>query len=181
MVFTQLKRKISPKFERFKGKFSSSKSDPLIPAARLTATVPVPQSSTPTLTPLTPQSSPSTPPSPGPGPSQGTPRTTLTLWDQAVAKLDAESLRYIDFQQDKIQIVDDLFQATEKMKNIREGAEWSYKNRRGETKSVRESVGTFLANFKKFLPLGDHAVSQAPAIVSFAWGGFKILLQVGLG
>lgn len=104
----------------------------------------------------------------------------MSLWDQAVARLNPEFLGFVDFQQDKVQIVEELFQETEKIKTKQADAEWSYKNRFGETKSVRESVGTFLANFKKFIPLGDQVVSQAPAIVSFAWGGFKILLQVGL-
>lgn len=43
---------------------------------------------------------------------------------------------------------------------------------------VRDSVNTLLLNIKQYTSIADLVVQPLPSVVSLAWGGFKILLQV---
>lgn len=59
-----------------------------------------------------------------------------------------------------------------------EGKQWKYTNRNGEKVLVRDSVNTLLLNIKQYTSIADLVVQPLPSVVSLAWGGFKILLQV---
>lgn len=67
---------------------------------------------------------------------------------------------------------------TEKQKIVWESKQWKYKDKTGQEVLVRDSVNTLLVNLKKYTAFGDLIVQPLPSVVSLAWGGFKVLLQV---
>lgn len=78
----------------------------------------------------------------------------------------------------KLDILQGFMLEAEKKKTECEGKQWSYKNSAGEQVFVRERVNVLLVNLNKYTAIGDLVVQPLPSVVSLAWGGFKILLQV---
>lgn len=81
--------------------------------------------------------------------------------------------------QDKLDILRAIADETEEQKKACEDKQWKYKNRKGEQVLVRDKMNTLLVNIKQYTAIGDLVVQPLPSVVSLAWGGFKLLLQVG--
>lgn len=83
-----------------------------------------------------------------------------------------------DKSQTKLDILRAIANETEKQKTACADKQWKYKNRKGEEVLVRDSVNSLLLNIKQYTAIGDLVIQPLPSVVSLAWGGFKILLQV---
>lgn len=85
-----------------------------------------------------------------------------------------------DKGQTKLDILRAIADETEKQKKACQDKQWKYKNRKGEEVLVRDSVNSLLLNIKQYTSIADLVVQPLPSVVSLAWGGFKILLQVSI-
>lgn len=96
-------------------------------------------------------------------------------------RLKPEDRHGIDFNlqdQTKLDILLEFTKEVEITKEKCKAKQWKYKNTHGEEVLVRDSVNTLLLNLKKYTAIGDLVVQPLPSVVSLAWGGFKVLLQV---
>lgn len=107
-------------------------------------------------------------------------RTIQTPWEQAIDRLKPEDREGLDFNfRTERDILHGFVIETEKVKTEFENRQWKYNKSTGEKVLVRDSVNTLLLNLKKYTAIGDLVVQPLPAVVSLAWGGFKVLLNVG--
>lgn len=83
-----------------------------------------------------------------------------------------------DKSQTKLDILRAIANETEKQKTACADNQWKYKNLKREEVLVRDSVNSLLLNIKQYTAIGDLVIQPLPPVVSLAWGGFKILLQV---
>lgn len=108
---------------------------------------------------------------------------TQTPWEKALQRLSPSDRAGIDLSPNsqgrtKLDILRGFAHEAEKTKQECEGRQWKYTDRSGAEVLVRDRVGMLLVNLKQYTSFGDLVVQPLPSVVSLAWGGFKILLQV---
>lgn len=82
--------------------------------------------------------------------------------------------------QDRLDILRAIADETGEQKKACEDKQWKYQNRKGEQVLVRDKMNALLVNIKQYTAIGDLVVRPLPSVVSLAWGGFKLLLQVSV-
>lgn len=103
----------------------------------------------------------------------------LTLWEQALSRLQPQDTAGVDLNADTLpgQLLRNLINATEEKKGEIEKKKWVYLNSRGEKISYAD---TFLTVLNKYAAIVDIAIQHDPHVVALLWSGFRLLLQVEL-
>ncbi|KAL4902057.1 hypothetical protein BDW74DRAFT_181216 [Aspergillus multicolor] len=101
------------------------------------------------------------------------------LWHNAAESLSEEERASLDFQRpEKLQILTDLHQLTEKEIQRSEEKRLSFKRKSGEKVIVRVLFAKVAKWITRFKELGDVAVQFDPVHAALPWAGVKFLLEI---
>ncbi|KAH6670150.1 hypothetical protein B0J14DRAFT_517196 [Halenospora varia] len=107
--------------------------------------------------------------------------TTIDLWATAAAQMSDEDRNNINFScPDKLNILSDLLQVTEKSRQECIKKRWRYTRKSGETVIFVDLFGKIVKWIDLFKQVGDTAIQYDPVHAALPWAGVRFLLQIAI-
>ncbi|KAH6889612.1 hypothetical protein B0T10DRAFT_486475 [Thelonectria olida] len=103
------------------------------------------------------------------------------LWTAAIKDLDQESQSRIDFNNDKIDVLNDLLAITDDAKTRMVDKSWGYTRKDGRKVFMRDIVARVAKWVNHFKEVGDTIVQYDPAHAALPWAGVRLLLVIATG
>ncbi|KAH8653142.1 hypothetical protein BGZ60DRAFT_533332 [Tricladium varicosporioides] len=105
----------------------------------------------------------------------------MDLWATAAAQMSDEDRNNINFSYpDKLKILSDLLQDTEKSRQECIMKRWRYTRKSGETVIFVDLLGKIVKWIDLFKQIGDTAIQYNPIHAALPWAGVRFLLQIAI-
>lgn len=99
------------------------------------------------------------------------------LWKLAADRLSERDRRALEFDVDKITLLDDIVRRTREKQQICIQKQWVFKWK-GKKLVLRDVAEKIVAWVNRYKAIGDIAAQFDPVHAALPWAGFRFLLQV---